>query len=64
MNQKTFFLAAGFIFALVALAHLLRIYMAWPVIVALWAVPMWLSWVGLVVAGSLSYLGLRFATRG
>jgi hypothetical protein len=64
MNQRTFFLVAGFIFALVALAHLLRVYMHWPVIVASWAVPMWLSWLGLVVAGGLSYLGLRFATRG
>ena len=27
-------------------------------------VPMWLSWIGLVVAGGLSYFGIRLAMRG
>jgi hypothetical protein len=63
MDQKTFSLLAGVIFALVALLHLLRIYMGWPVLITDWTLPMWLSWIGLVVAGSLSYFGLRLAAR-
>jgi hypothetical protein len=27
-------------------------------------VPMWLSWVGIVVAGGLAYFGTRLAVRG
>ena len=39
MDQKTFTLIAGVIFAVVALLHLLRVYMAWPVIIGGWTVP-------------------------
>ena len=53
----------GTIFALVTLLHLLRIYMGWPVVIGSWALPMWVSWIGFVVAGSLSYFGLRLAAR-
>jgi hypothetical protein len=61
VNQKTFNVVASVIFALVALLHLLRIYMGWPIVIGSWTVPMWVSWIGLVVAGSLSYFGLSFA---
>jgi len=63
MDQKTFVLLASVIFAIVALAHLLRIFMGWPIAIDDWTVPMWLSWVGLVVAGVLSYFGLSLSSR-
>jgi uncharacterized integral membrane protein len=43
------------IFAVVALFHLVRIYMDWPVMIGDWSVPMWVSWIGLVVAGGLAF---------
>jgi hypothetical protein len=63
MDQRTFNVVASVIFMLVALLHLLRIYMGWPVVIGSWTVPMWVSWIALVVAGSLSYFGLSLATR-
>jgi len=63
MDQKTFSVVAGAIFALVTLLHLSRIYMGWSVVIGSWTAPMWVSWIGLVVAGSLSYFGLRLAAR-
>ena len=63
MDRKTFTLLAGVIFAIVALLHLLRIYMAWPVVIGDWTVPMWESWIALVVAGGLSYFGLSLTQR-
>jgi hypothetical protein len=63
MNLKTFALLAGVIFAIVALAHLLRIFMAWPIVIDNWTVPMWLSWIALVIAGSLSYFGFTLVSR-
>ena len=63
MDQKTFTILAGVIFAVVALLHVLRILMGWPAAIGGWAVPMWLSWVGVVVAGGLSYFGLSLAMR-
>jgi hypothetical protein len=59
MNQKTFSIVAGVIFAVVALVHLVRIYMDWPIVIGDWSVPIWLSWIALIVAGGLAYLGLR-----
>ena len=63
MTEKTFATIAAVIFALVALLHLLRLVMGWSVVIDSWTVPMWVSWVGLVVAGGLSYYGARLAMR-
>ena len=48
MDQKTFTLIAGVIFAVVALLHLLLVYMAWPVMIGGWTLPMWASWIAFV----------------
>lgn len=63
MDQKTFAIVSGAIFALVALLHILRILMGWPAMIGGWMVPVWVSWIGLVVAGGLSYFGLSLAMR-
>jgi hypothetical protein len=56
MNDKTFHLIAGTIFALIALVQALRIYMAWPVVIGGWNAPMWISWIVIIFAGGMSYL--------
>jgi hypothetical protein len=63
MDQKQFSFVAGAIFAVVAAVHLLRIYMGWPVIIDGWEAPIWVSWIAVIVAGCLSYFGLRLAAR-
>jgi hypothetical protein len=63
MDQKTFSIVAGLVFAVVALLHLVRIYMDWRVVIGDWSVPMWVSWVAFVIAGGLAFFGLRLATR-
>jgi hypothetical protein len=63
MSQKTFTIIASVIFGVVALFHVLRIFLGWPAVVGGWTVPMWVSWIGLVIAGGLSYLGIDLATR-
>ena len=59
MSWKTYFLLTGIIFALVALAHALRIFMDWPVLIAGWSVPKSVSWIALVVAGGVALFGFR-----
>jgi len=61
MSTKSFLLIAGVIFGIVAIAHLLRIFMALPVTIGGWIIPMWVSWVAVIVGTGLSYTGLRFA---
>lgn len=63
MNQKSFNLVAGTIFAAVALAHATRLYMGWPVVFDAWAVPTWLSWLGCGVGGVLSFSGFRLYSK-
>ena len=63
MSQKTFTIIASMIFGVVALFHVLRIFLGWPAVIGGWMVPMWVSWIGLVVAGGLSYLGINLAMR-
>jgi hypothetical protein len=60
MDQKTFSLIAGLIFAVVALFHLVRIFAEWNLIIGL---PKSVSWVALIVAGGLALLGLRLSQR-
>jgi len=55
MKQKTFNQAAALIFAIVAVFHLARVVLGWSAVIGTWAVPTWLSIVGLVVAGYLAY---------
>jgi hypothetical protein len=61
MNSKSFFLIAGTVFGIVAIAHLLRIVMSLPVTIGEWGVPIWASWAAVIVAGGLSFIGLRLA---
>ena len=59
MTQKSFELIAGVIFTIVAVVHLFRIAQGWDITIGSWVVPMWISWIALVVAGFLAFEGLR-----
>jgi hypothetical protein len=52
--KNTALLIAGFIFAIVALAHLLRLYYGSDVIIAGYMIPMWVSYVGFIIPLGLS----------
>jgi len=51
--MRTYLIISGLLFGAVALAHLLRLVYGWQVQLGTGAVPMWISVVGLVVAGAL-----------
>jgi hypothetical protein len=61
--MKPFSTVAAVVFALVALAHLLRLVYGWEVTLAGWLVPLWVSVVGLIVAGGLAAMVWREAGR-
>ena len=63
MTEKTFSTLAAAIFEVVAVLHLVRILIGWSIVVDGWTVPMWVSWVGLIIAGALSYYGAKLAMR-
>jgi hypothetical protein len=45
------------LFLIVAIMHLLRIILGWSVEIGSLSIPFWVSWLGVVVAGALAYLG-------
>jgi hypothetical protein len=61
LQSRTFFLVAGVIFGVVALAHLMRVFLNADVIVLGWDVPLWLSWVGTAAAAYLSYMSFHLS---
>lgn len=63
MRNKVYLYVSSLIFGVVALAHLLRVVNQWPVQVNAFAVPQWVSWPGLVVAGVLCIWGITLARR-
>lgn len=63
-SEKGLLTIAGLIFLVVAVFHLLRIAFGWSLILGDFEAPLWLSWVGVGIAGYLSYSSFHFARRG
>jgi hypothetical protein len=59
MSVESYALTSSIIFFLVAVLHSLRLVWQWPVMIDGWHVPMWVSVVGLLMAGFLSFVGFR-----
>ena len=59
MNQRTFSLVTAVLFSWMAILHAIRLIRSWEVIIAGAIVPMWISWIGLIITAYLAYTGLR-----
>jgi hypothetical protein len=63
MSRRAYLLATAIVFLLVALLHLARIVFGWSAVIGGWSVPMWMSWVALVVSGALTCFGFSLARQ-
>ena len=63
MSQKTFLQVATAIFVLVALGHVLRIALGASVTIQGVLIPMWVSWIALVITVFLAYEGFQLARK-
>lgn len=61
--QKNYALVSAIVFAVVAVVQVLRLVNQWTVQIGPYAVPLWFSWIAVVVAALLSFWGFRSATR-
>ncbi len=61
MTQRIFSLITATVFSLIALLHAGRLLRGWSVTIESVVVPVWISWIGLVIAGYLAYQGFRLA---
>ncbi len=59
MEQRTYNTLTAMLFLIIALLHLLRIILGWPAQIGGVDIPLWASWLALVVTGALAYFGFR-----
>lgn len=63
LRERSYLLVVGTVFAVIAVAHLARVFLNFDLAIVGWEVPMWLSWIGVAVTTYLSYMSLRLASR-
>ena len=63
MKHKTYCVVSGVFFALVALAHLTRVIGGMAVQVEEYPIPMWASWIAIVVPAALALWAFRTARQ-
>lgn len=61
MKIRSYLSISGTVFALVALAHLLRLVAGWELVIGEWQAPGWVSLVGMLVPGALAGWAFRLA---
>ena len=60
-SERTLLTFAGIVFFIVALGHLVRLAFDWNLILGGFDVPQWVSWLGVLITGYLSYSCFHFA---
>ena len=63
MATTPYLVVSGTVFGLVAMLYLLRLFYEWSVRIGELTVPLWLSWLGLVFAGTLCIWAFRLAGK-
>lgn len=59
--MRAYLQISGAVFGLIAVLHVLRLFMAWPAEIAGWTVPIWLSWAAVAASGALAAWAFRLA---
>jgi hypothetical protein len=63
LRERTYVLAVGVVFTIVAVAHLYRLFTGVDLVVLGWDLPLWLSWFGVAIAAYLAYSSFHFVSR-
>ncbi len=63
MNKGQYFFATSLVFLAVTIVHTLRLINHWEAQINGFLVPMWVSWVTVIVAGLLAFEGFREANQ-
>ena len=61
MNHKTYFKVTSLIFLIIAVLHLLRAVYGWEAVINGYTIPVWASWVAVLVAGFLAFRGYQIS---
>jgi hypothetical protein len=61
MDQRAYNTITAVVFLIVAVLHLLRIIFGWPARIGGLDIPLWASWLAILVTGGLAYFGFRLS---
>lgn len=59
MKPKDYFLFSAIVFFVVFAVHGMRVLYGWEAMLGTWQIPMWVSWVALIVGAILAYSGFK-----
>jgi hypothetical protein len=59
MNRNTYLTVTATLFLVMAIVHLLRIILGWQAEIGGLNIPIWASWLAVLVCGALAYFGFR-----
>jgi len=60
-GDRTIHFIAATIFTIVTFVHTIRLAFGWPLVIGNWAAPMWISWLAVFLAGTMTVLMWRYA---
>ncbi|HVW82652.1 MAG TPA: hypothetical protein VHC68_01780 [Candidatus Paceibacterota bacterium] len=61
-SERTLLMLSGFLFLIIALLHLARLAFGLDLALGTFEIPLWLSWIGIVVTAYFSYASFHFAS--
>ena len=61
MDQRTYNIVTAALFLVIAVLHLLRVIFGWPARIGGLDIPLWASWLAILVTGGLAYFGFRLS---
>lgn len=61
MGRKAYLIISGSIFGLISIMHMVRLINRWTFQLGDWTFPVWISWFGLFISGTLCLWAYRLA---
>lgn len=63
MTTKAYLIVSTLIFALVAVVHVIRLTLGWPVVLGTLSIPLWVSLLAILVSASVALWGFSLMRR-
>lgn len=63
MNNKIYLRTISFVFLVIAVLHLFRLVDGWEAVINNYTLPMWISWVAVLIAGFLAFRGYQISKQ-
>jgi len=61
--MRAYIQISGVAFGVIALLHIVRLLLDWPAQIGGWTVPLWISWIAILVAGALCGWAFRLVAQ-